>query len=55
VGIAVLHRLPDSDCADDGSAGGTAVDAAGGADDRPRSLADVLNETLGPPRRASTD
>lgn len=55
VGIAVLHRLPDPDCADDGSAGGTAVDAAGGADDRPRSLADVLNETLGPPRRASSD
>lgn len=43
VGIAVLHRLPASDCV---------PDVAG---DAPRSLAEVLNETLGPPRRASTD
>lgn len=43
VGIAVLHRLPPADC------------DAQGVDDAPRSLAEVLNETLGPPRRASTD
>ena len=40
VGIAVLHRLPEKQCA---------------TDDAPRSLAEILNETMGPPRRASTD
>lgn len=43
LGIAVLHRLPPADCVPDGP------------QDVPRSLTEVLNETLGPPRRASTD
>lgn len=47
VGIAVLHRMPGKDCAPDGAADTAQV--------APRSLRDILNETLGPPRRASTD
>jgi AcrR family transcriptional regulator len=53
VGIAVMHRIAPNDCEPAASAPASGPLEAG--EDAPRSLAQVLNETLGPPRRASTD
>lgn len=55
VGIAVVHRLPDDCEGAPGSQQTQGAEARRGSADAPRSLADLLNETLGEPRRASTD